>query len=264
MRDPEKNSILKDVNDLIDSELGLMDIGETPHHKHKTSCDRLTKSPMTGIALDLIAKIYDKVQENWRDSNCPKGSKKNWRFEKQPVISRKNRSPEVILEKAIVNISHEIWPDVTCWMNQVPVASGLTRRKEGRRAIDLVHRCGDGWYEFIELKVNEGAGTPLFAAMEILQYGVLYMFSRENAKALGYEGTDKELLGATGIHLKVLAPATYYEGYDDLSQLEESIRKGLAKFLAQRKFAFELEMDFKFETLWLIPSRSPVTRKAPE
>ncbi len=108
--------------------------------------------------------------------------------------------------------------------------------------------------------MNDRGGTPLFAAMEILQYGVHYIFSRENAKDLGYAETDKELLGATGIHLKVLAPATYYAGYDDLSWLEESIRKELASFLDQPKLAFE--MDFKFETLWLIPLRSPVTWKA--
>jgi hypothetical protein len=138
-------------------------------------------------------------------------------------------------------------------VNQVPVASGLTTGSAGgRRAIDLVHRCGDGWYEIIELKVDEGAGTPLFAAMEILQYGVLYIFSRENASTLGYKETG--MLGATGIHLKVLAPVTYYRECD-LSWLEESINGGLAKFLGRSERAFE--MDFKFESL----SRSPVTWK---
>ena len=60
------------------------------------------------------------------------------------------------------------------------------------------------------------------------------------------------MLGAPGIHLKVLAPASYYEEYD-LSWLEKSINSGLANFLAQPKRGFK--MDFRFESL----SRSPVT-----
>ncbi len=67
---------------------------------------------------------------------------------------------------------------------------------------------------------------------------------------------QRDLLQAEKIRLRVLAPAKYYEKYD-LSCLENGIKNGLANFLAQRKFAFE--MDFKFETLPLIPSRSPVT-----
>ena len=106
--------------------------------------------------------------------------------------------------------------------------------------------------------MNEHAGTPLFAAMEILQYGVLYIFSRENAKTLGYKVADIELLLATGIHLKVLAPATYYEGYD-LSWLEENINGGLDNFLDPSERGFK--MDFKFESLSLIPSCSSVNWK---
>ncbi|TAK42666.1 MAG: hypothetical protein EPO29_06220 [Betaproteobacteria bacterium] len=262
MPDVEEESILDGVSDLIDLEFGL-EIGKTRRHKNETSFRELATRPMVGFEVSgLIEKIYVKIGENWRNSACRRGSKDNWRFDKQPNISVKNRSPEVILEKSIVNIPDEIWSDARCWMNQVPVASGLTRRREGRRAIDLVHRCPDGWYEFIELKVNGRGGSPLFAAMEILQYGVLYIFSRQNAKDLGYTEAEKPLLGATGIHLRVMAPATYYALFDDLSWLEEGISKALAIFLAQPRFAFKLAMDFEFETLWLIPSRShPVTWK---
>jgi hypothetical protein len=264
MSDPEEKSILKGVNDLIDSELGLMDIGETPHHRHGTSCDRLAKSPMTGIALDLIAKIYEEVESNWV-SIYHKKSKQNWRFEKNTRIDRDN-GPEVRLERAIVNIPDEIWPDdAKCWVNQVPVASGLVDpHADGSRKIDLVHKCGSDAYEFIELKID--SDTPLYAAMEILKYGVLYIFCRQDERVSPFIHIhEKEnLLQAKKIHLKVLAPAKYYEKYDRswLETLETSINNGLAKFLAQPKFAFELEMDFKFETLSLILSRSPVTRKA--
>ena len=106
-----------------------------------------------------------------------------------------------------------------------------------------------GWYELIELKTDDGGGTPLFAAMEILQYGVLYIFSREKFQELGYHGI--ELLNAKGIHLRVLAPADYYAPYN-LSWLEKSINKGLASFLTK----FNFKMDFKFDTLSLTPTRS--------
>jgi hypothetical protein len=254
MPDSEKKSILKDVNDLIDSELGLMDIGKAPHHEHGESCRRLTKLPMTGITLDLIAKIYDQIGKNWDASKYHKGSEENWRFEKNTRIESK--SPEVRLERAIVNIPEEIWPDAKCWVNQVPVASGLVDPRADRsRNIDLVHKCDDKVYEFIELKI--GSNTPLYAAMEILKYGVLYIFCRQDDRVKCVDRKGK-LMQAKKIHLKVLAPAKYYEKYD-LSWLEKDIKNGLGKFLAQRKFAFE--MDFMFETLLLIPSRSPVTWK---
>lgn len=262
MPDPEERSILKGVNELIDSELGLNDIGEAPHHRHKRSCDRLAKSPMAGIASDLIGNIYEKVEENWV-SDYHQRSKENWRFEKNTRIDGDN-GPEVRLERAIVNIPEEIWPDAKCWVNQVPVASGLVDpHADGSRKIDLVHKSGEA-YEFIELKID--SDTPLYAAMEILKYGVLYIFCRQDGRVSPFIHThEKEnLLQAKKIHLRVLAPAKYYEKYDRswLEILETSINNGLAKFLAQPKFAFELEMDFKFETLSLILSRSPVTRKA--
>ena len=90
----------------------------------------------------------------------------------------------------------------------------MTASVGGRRAIDFIHRCGKGWYELIELNVDERGGTSLFAAMEILQYGALYMFSRKNAQRLVNVSADKAVFKAAGIHLKGLAPAAYYAGYN--------------------------------------------------
>jgi hypothetical protein len=184
--DAVSKSILKDVNALIDSALGLNGIGRAPHHKHETSCRQLTKRPIAGFdAAALIAEIYEKVGENWDHSTYHKKSKENWRFESQTLISKNNRSPEVILERAIVNIHCGIWSDAACWVNQVPVASGLVGPDADRsRKIDLVHKCGDKEFEFIELKV--ASNTPLYAAMEILKYGVVYIFCREDERASRY------------------------------------------------------------------------------
>lgn len=235
--DSAAKSILEGVDNLIDSALGVNGVGETPHHEHETSCHQLTKTPMTEFdASVLIADIYYQIGTNWDTSKYHDGSEENWRLEKQKGIGANNNRPEVSLERAIVNIPAEIWPDAANWFNQVPVASGLVDPHEGGRRIDLVHNCGDKAYEFIELKVD--SNTPLYAAMEILKYGVLYIFCRQDdrVKCVDQKGEpiiDREgkLMQAKKIHLRVLAPAKYYEKYD-LSWLEKSIKSGLAIFLA--------------------------------
>ena len=205
----------------------------------------------------LIDEIHRKIEANWSISNYHKGSEENWRFEKQTNISDENLSPEVKIERAIVNIPEQVWADAPYWANQVPTASGLVHPNADRsRKIDLVHKRGDRAYEFIELKV--GSDTPLYAAMEILKYGVLYVFAREREEIFSSAKKGHELLRAEKILLKVLAPATYYAEYD-LSWLENCIKTGLDKFLTQRKI--KLEMDFEFSSLPLIPSSSPVTWK---
>lgn len=242
------SSILAGVDDVIDKALGLEN--ERFKYHHKKSCQLFSNvAPPDIDGKALIQNILDQVNSNWHQKKS-RSSGENWRWQKNPDISPKNKSQEVVLERWIVRTTDDDW------VNQVPVASGLTRSAGGRRAVDLVHRCGNGSYELIELKVDEGGGTPLFAAMEILQYGILYFFSRKNELALGYTETAKELLAATRIHLKVLAPASYYDGYD-LAWLEKSINSGLDNFLDGGACGFK--MDFKFESLSLIPSCSPVT-----
>ena len=242
------SSILTGMQNIINEALGLKK--ERLKYKDKKRCQLWSKPPTPDFSgEELIQKILDQINANW-DGRKSRSNNQNWRWKKNPLKkNRNNKSQEVFLERLIVGTTDDDW------VNQVPVASGLTRSAGGRRAIDLVHRCGNNWYELIELKVDEGGGTPLFAAMEILQYGVLYIFSRENAQSLGYKETNNELLGASGIHLKVLAPAAYYKKYD-LSWLEVRINNGLANFLEEPNRGFK--MDFKFESLSLVPSGSRV------
>lgn len=180
----EKRSILSDVDRIIDDHFSL-DIGERPHYRHKESCIKLLKSPLLGIEmLSLIEKMYEQIKTNWSRSEYHNPSRENWRFEKQELVGSDNKK-EVALERALVNIPGEIWPDADSWVNQVPVASGLVDpAADKRRAIDLVYRCKDDSYDFIELKVDESGGTPLFAAMEVLQYGLLYVFPVKTSNCL--------------------------------------------------------------------------------
>ena len=254
----ECRSILKDVNELIDIHLDLKGIGTSPHHKHKSSCRDLTDRPRAGLDVSvLIGKIYDKVRENWDNAKRHCKSEKNWRFEPQTGISAKNDSPEVRFERAIVSIPEEVWKDASNWVNQVPTVSGLVDPDADRgRRIDLVHKSGTSAYELIELKV--ASDTPLYAAMEILKYAVLYVFCRQDRRVSRYIDRTRELLKAEKIHLRVLAPSIYYEKYD-LSWLEARINSGLSSFRAERQLPFE--MDFKFEGIELIQSRTPVAWK---
>jgi hypothetical protein len=237
-------SILKDVGKIIDEALGLTScgIGKKPHYKHKTSCRKLSVLPPPAFdATALIEKIYAQVESNWKEGFNYKPSTENWRFEPRTNIDARNADPEIKLERAIVSTQPQL---PTNWANQTPTSSGFVGQgADKHRNIDLIHRCGDGAYEFIELKVE--SDTPLYAAMEILQNAVLYIFSRENERKMEW-GSEKQqhLRGAKVIHLKVLAPCRYFEGYK-LDWLEGSICDGLKAFLTGR--TPKLQMDFRFD-----------------
>jgi hypothetical protein len=127
-----------------------------------------------------------------------------------------------------------------------PASSGLCgSTQDKRRAIDLVYKNGFKEYTLFELKI--ASDTPLFAAMEILIYGILYIFTRQHIDELGYDNGEKVLLGAQTIHLRTLAPRKYYGGVD-LTWLDEVINAGLTKYLSEQT-EMSLKMDFGFVTI---------------
>ena len=72
------------------------------------------------------------------------------------------------------------------WSNQVPIISGIAGSSAyKRRAVDLVRCLPDGGFNFVELKV--ASDTPLYAAIEVLNYGLLWLLSRETRVQLGYQ-----------------------------------------------------------------------------
>ena len=130
----------------------------------------------------------------------------------------------------------------------MPVASGLIDHKsDKRRCIDLVSIGENGGFDFVELKYE--SNTPLYAAMEILGYGLVYLASRmDSAKNLKYgNGASLPVMSATAISLVVLAPSDYYKEYK-LGWLERGLNDGLNDLLAAKKMK-NLEMDFRFERL---------------
>lgn len=162
-------------------------------------------------------------------------SKQNWRFEKKLKISPHNTSAEKTLEKAI---AAQAGPD---WANQVPTASGLFNSTGDKlRNVDLVRRCGNAEYEFIELKVN--SDTPLYALDEVNAYGIYYVFSRIHYPSSYFY--EKELLRANKIHLVVLAPRHFYPGFK-LSSTALPVNEAWKRFLDCTPLR-NLDIDFAF------------------
>lgn len=234
----EVPSIFSGVDAYIDGFFGLCDVGKAPHHKHKTSALRLSKANPGGLDPKcFLGDLYALVERNGLASKRDAPSRENWRLEKKTEISPRNRSPETRLEKAIVGDLGDTWT------NQMPTASGLVTSHERKRNIDLVHRVGPRAFEFIELKV--GSDTPLFAAMEILKYGMNYLYSRRHRERLGYQEDGQAPLWADTVHLRVLAPAGYYRGFE-LGWLEGFLNRGLGALL-DPALDGALTMDVRFE-----------------
>lgn len=204
-------SLIEHVEETVCSVLG---IASTRH-----------RSAMRDLKLtsdrDLVGQIFRKVAGNFERGNAATNrerSLENWRWHRPQVrIASHNSSPEVVLERAIVAACGRTGR--TDWANQVPVASGLIDgAADGRRAVDLVRQCGERHFELIELKI--ASDTPLYAAVEIIGYGCIWLLARR------YPPSPKSaILEADRIDLRVLAPAAYYARYD-LTELESALDLG--------------------------------------
>jgi len=174
--------------------------------RHRSALLTLGGRPTFSAAM--VGAVYGAIAANWaryRTECAPTRSTANWRWRvPQLAIAEHNASPEVRLERALMNACER--QGRNDWSNQVPVASGVGGpSRQRRRAIDLVHQRGPGHFQLIELKI--ASDTPLYAAIEIIGYTVIWLLSRD-------EGSDNPLLSAQRIDARVLAPASYYARYD--------------------------------------------------
>jgi hypothetical protein len=235
---PRRASILAGVDEIVDKSLGVANVGTTaPYYRHlKAYRTVVSNRGIDGAAL--VRDVYAQIVSNWPATLCR--SKENWRWQKQLHISERNESPEKRFEKMLAAESSE-------WYNMIPVASGvLPNEDEGGRRIDLARQCGPGWFEFVELKLGKNCNTLLHAAIEILGYGLIYVFSRKYAQKLGYDPSNV-LLSANRISLKVLAPTASYAA-GSLAHLETEINRGL-RVLIRNECANSFALDFQFEQL---------------
>ncbi len=234
--------IFDGVDEVIDETLGVLEVGDgSPHYRHRTSLKRLSQPPKDLDPGALVGEIYSIIEQNWMvaRSRCPREpSVENWRFTRETGMSERAPHREVVLEKTIARDAG------TEWANQVPVASGLIDSVSNKRnAIDLVHRARAGVYEFIELKTTDN--TALFAAFEILRYGLVYGLTRLNMGVLGAKAQSDNVLDAREIHLRVLAPTEYYKDAE-LAWLEAAINCGLKTWTSSRP-DLDLVMSFRFD-----------------
>lgn len=184
--------------------------------------------------------IFEKVADNFERGAAAANrerSQENWRWHRPQLrIASHNSSPEVVLERAIVAACGRTGR--TDWSNQIPVASGLIDgAADGRRAIDLVRQCGERHFELIELKI--ASDTPLYAAVEIIGYGCIWLLARRNPP-----GQKSLILEADHVDLRVLAPTDYYARYE-LTELEATLDRG-CRALGQ---AQGLTLTFAFQAL---------------
>jgi hypothetical protein len=163
-------------------------------------------------------------------------SKKNWRLIEQLILSEGSTSKEKILEKRIAAL---LKPH---WVNQVPTASGYCGSGGRKRSIDLVCRSDDSTFIFYELKVLPESGDPFDATIELLGYGLLYIYSRSNLAAY----KDYSLMKAATVHLRVLGTWDYYQQTRPSKRFQDAISLDLGQFA----FAClpKCEMDFGFDT----------------
>jgi hypothetical protein len=218
-------------------------------YKQKRSCIDLSRG-FDGYGL--VTAIYSCIERNLIRRPNRNPSPENWKLcsenrlnaASEKIEKGKNKSNEVTLERAIV----EKWP--RDWTYQMPVASGLFgSTSDKRRSVDLVYikQKDKGYFDFVELKI--ASDTPLYAAMEILGYGLVYYASRQDkGRNLQYEIKDLPVLGASKITLCVLAPADFYRPYN-LKWLQEAINDGLERLVGidSLKISFRFE---KFEFQW--------------
>jgi hypothetical protein len=214
--------------------------------RHKTNQALVGKSVKTEALINLVRELYQIVETNLRD-RAP--SVENWRWRLQTYIGEKNISPEVILERAVAILAEQGQLDaVGRWCNQIPVASGLVDHKSDKRAaVDLARIAGER-LDLYELKWK--SDTPIYAAFEILLYGLAYLLCRVNQTKFGYERLDSMMV--KNITLNVLAPTAYY-GNLDLAWLQTGLDAGIRK-VSQELLGTDFQASFRFLTLPVGPT----------
>lgn len=237
MLDNDQNRSIFDGTDaIVTSFFGLHD---DQHLKHR-SVSRGLGDPgnVDGGFLALISSMYDQIASN-HTNRLP--SRENWRSKRVTTLSDHNKSPEVLLERAVAMLGEVgTLPD---WLNQVPVASGLIDdRSDKRAALDLVKLEGDV-ARFVELKWE--SDTPAYAAFEVLRYGLVYLFSRVNVVEFDY--ADRRMMRVGRVDLQVLAPTVFFDRHD-LGWLERGLDHALGD-ISRQKTSDQLSMGFEFLAL---------------
>ena len=229
--DVPQGSIFQEADEIVRRTFGLRTNQNLKHRSVSQNLVRPTDQAMRASVSDLYNSVASK-----RTDHIP--SKENWRTRPVTRLSNRNKSPEVLLERSVAMLAE--LDAMRGWVNQVPIASGLVDgRSDKRAALDLV-RFRDNSAEFIELKW--ASDTPAYAAIEILRYGIAYLYSFVNSGELGYSELPMMKMGL--IHLQVVAPSEYYEKHN-LHWLELDLDREIGA-LSRSRSDGRLSMGFQF------------------
>lgn len=151
---------------------------------------------------DFIAELFKCfASDRWLKPTSPARSNWIWRT---TGTDHSDEPGEVKLERDIVERGGS-----ATWSFQMSTMSGLFERgTHQRRAIDLVHRMSPDEFAFIELKIK--SNSPVFAAFEILGYGLAYCHARQHPDVHS-SASKHDVLRARRIRLVVLAPSEWYQ-----------------------------------------------------
>ncbi len=235
-------SILDGVSQIFGSHLlpeGVRRYGQAPHFQNGRTLKAILAGRPVNIPVGLFNDAMGRIETNFDKGRSVRESKSLWVLRQKTDLQPKQLSPEVTLERNMVkHLSADRW------FNQLATAAGLVGSAQGRRrAVDLVEKVGDGEYRFIELKI--ASNTPLAAAVEVLEYGLLFAFARKHSKTLPLSKVALDMLSASSLQLRVLAPTSYYDKHDGgrkLGWLEKEFSKSFGQFAQEEGF----KADFQF------------------
>jgi len=183
-----------------------------------------------------LEEMFCCIKRNFNPSRPrEKLSKENWKLDEQPELAEGNTSKEKILEKRISSL---LKPQ---WVNQVPTASGYCGSGGRKRSIDLVFKSADSTFVFYELKVLPESGNAFDATIELLGYGLLYIYSRISLDAY----KECSLMKAQTVHLRVLGTWNYYQRTGPSKQLQDAISLNVREFASA--CLPKCKMDFGFD-----------------
>jgi hypothetical protein len=233
MKSDRGSGLFAGLSGVVEQSLGVSKFAS------KSAASELARNGIGTEAATLVPALFALLDQNWARAlqGATSHSRQNFRWWlPQTSLADGNLSPEVSLERELIRAI--VAAKRSDWSNQVPLISGIAGPHAfKKRAVDLVHRLDDGCFEFVELKVC--SDTPMFAAIESLVYGLLWLLSRRDRSRLGY--TESAILDAQSLRLSVLAPQIYYSGYS-LTALADVIDIGLRDLGRHH----DVDMDFRF------------------
>lgn len=213
-------SLFDGTDKLICDALGIENRNEL---NHKT----LRVKPLTDEkAYSLVNRLYEQMVANY-PGKLARQSNKLWCCRRETEIRDDNISQETLLEKAVAMLACEDY--MRGWFNQCPVATGIVdSNKDRRRAVDLVH-LSHGKARLIELKWD--SDTPLSALLQILKYGLAYVFARLRLRE--FQLKNRQLMNVKHLGLEVVGPHEFFMKQRQ-SNLFPVMDEAVSKFASKR------------------------------